>query len=119
MVRLYLDEDMSLRLVKALSDLGFDAFSADSGYKGLYDADQLLVSRSLDRVFITNNTGDFLLLHRAWVAWSNAWGLAEVARHPGLLLIHSAPGFDARRVADAIKSFSNDGIAQPENIENR
>lgn len=118
MVRLFLDEDMSLRLVQALNERGIDALSANDGYKGLNDAAQLLSSRSLGRVLVTNNTSDFLLLHQAWITWSSAWNLGEMERHAGMLLIHSAPGFDSQLIADEIRLLL-DRMSRASSFENR
>lgn len=102
MIRLYLDEDVTERLVDALTLLGIDVLSANRGNKGLDDPRQLLVARELNRVLVTNNTGDYLLLHQAWRAWSDAWDLRSTPEHPGMLLVHSAPGYDVARVASVI-----------------
>ena len=67
-LRLYLDEDMTERLLDVLPAFGIDVVSANHGYKGRTDPEQLLVVIGLGRMMVTTNTGDFLLLHQAWHA---------------------------------------------------
>lgn len=118
MVRFYLDENVTERLADALISLGIDAISANRGHKGLDDATQLLIATDLSRALVTNNTADYLLLHRAWIVWSTAWNLDPVPRHAGIMLIHSASGYDYKRIASEIKAFADDIEAWGE-IENR
>ena len=106
--RLFLDEDMSERILEVLAGFGIDAVSANRGFKGLPDPNQLLTAIELGRTMVTANTGDFLLLHRAWLAWSASWDLRTMPRHHGILLIHSAKGFDYVRIAGVLKTFVED-----------
>jgi predicted nuclease of predicted toxin-antitoxin system len=39
------------------------------GRAGLGDAQHLLYAARDNRVLVTHNTDEFLLLHRAWIAW--------------------------------------------------
>jgi hypothetical protein len=107
----YLDENVTERLADALADLGFDAISANRRHKGLNDAAQLLTAASLGRILVTTNTSDYLLLHRAWTSWSTAWGLDPVPKHAGILLMHTAPGYNYRRMADEIAGLMRDDNA--------
>ena len=115
--RLYLDEDMTERLLAPLAGFGIDAFSANRGFKGLTDPYQLLTAIRLGRAMVTANTGDFLLLHRAWHAWSLTWDLRTLPRHRGILLVHSAKGYDFVGIALVLRAFVEDHEA--EEIENR
>ncbi|HET8522715.1 MAG TPA: DUF5615 family PIN-like protein [Thermomicrobiales bacterium] len=105
MLPLYLDEDVTERLVDALGMLGVDVLSANRNHKGLEDPDQLLVATDLARTFVTYNAGDYLLLHRAWVAWTARWDLRTAPEHPGILLLHSATGYNVERMAGIIYEF--------------
>ncbi|MGH2534096.1 MAG: DUF5615 family PIN-like protein [Thermomicrobiales bacterium] len=105
MISLYLDEDVTERLADALSNLGIDVLSANRDHKGLDDPHQLLVAIGFGRAFVTYNTSDYLLLHQAWHAWSDAWDLRSTPNHRGILLIHSAQGYDVPRLAQVIHSF--------------
>jgi hypothetical protein len=102
---IYLDEDMTERLLDAIKPFGVDAMSANRGAKGLHDGEQLLRAVALGRVMVTTNTNDYLLLHRAWLAWSATWDLRSLPRHRGILLIHSAPGYGVPEVARVILDF--------------
>ena len=114
--RLFLDEDMSERILDVLAELRIDAVSANRGFKGLWDPDQLLTAIELGRTMATANTGDFLLLHRAWLAWSANWDLRTMPRHHGILLIHSAKGFDYVGIAGVLRAFVDDHeVAEIEN----
>ena len=115
--RLYLDEDMTERLLAPLAGFGIDAYSANRGFKGLTDPYQLLTAIRLGRTLVTANTGDFLLLHRAWLAWSAAWDLRTSPRHRGILLVHSAKGYDFVGIAGVLRAFVEDHEA--EELENR
>ncbi len=105
MLRLYLDEDVSERLVDALEALGLDVLSANRGAKGLDDARQVLRAVALGRVLATHNTGDYRLLHEAWHAWSEAWDLRTLPHHRGILLLHSAKGFEGAQLAPVVNAF--------------
>jgi hypothetical protein len=107
-VKFYLDEDVTVRLLDALAQFGIDAVSANTGHKGIDDPTQLLIARQLDRILVTNNTSDYLLLHRAWLRWSVAWNPFPLPKHAGILLIHSAPGFDFARTAWVISALASD-----------
>ena len=115
--RLFLDEDMSERILDDLAGFGIDVVSANRGYKGLWDPDQLLAATGLRRTMVTANTGDFLLLHRAWLAWSANWDLRTMPRHRGILLIHSAKGFDYVGIAGVLEAFVDEH--EVDQIENR
>jgi len=118
-VRFLLDENVTVRLVDALANLGIDAISANRDYKGFDDATLLLTAAELKRVLVTYNIIDFLLLHRAWLAWSSAWVLNAIPQHAGILLVHSAPGYDYARIAGEIKTFVDDeehGVEIPNRV---
>ena len=52
--------------------------------------------------------GDFLLLHQAWHAWSAVWDLRTLPRHRGILLVHSAKGYDFIGIAGVLRAFVED-----------
>jgi hypothetical protein len=111
-IRILLDENMPVRLVDALGRLGIDAISVNTDHKGLDDPSLLLTANTLDRVFVTHNTADFRLLHTAWQTWSKAWDVRECPIHSGMLLIHSATGYDPERMALTIESLPRSGAMQ-------
>lgn len=111
MIPLYLDEDVTERLTEALLDLGLDATSVNRlGHKGLKDPQQLLMAARLQRVFVTYNTRDFVLLHEAWHAWSTAWDAKDAARHHGILLLYPKKGDAVQHLARALHRFAFDHV---------
>lgn len=52
--------------------------------KGLSDPNQWDQAITRGAIFVTQNGGDFKLLHEAWLLWSR-WGLAKV--HPGAIVL--------------------------------
>ena len=42
----------------------------------------------LGRTIVTRDVSDFVLLHEAWLAWSDAWEARRKIEHPGILVIH-------------------------------
>jgi hypothetical protein len=86
----YLDEQMSNRVANLLRRFSIDATTVDwLGHKGLSDAVQLLHATRLRRSIVTYNVNDFMLLQDAWLAWSDAWPVAEPQYHEGILAIRS------------------------------
>src|SRR5690554_5464719 len=98
----FLDENVTERIAGIFVVHGFNAVSANRNHKGLADGDLLLVAANLGRIFVTANTNDFLLLHRAWLSWSAAWRPRPRPRHAGILLIHSAAGYNYAQTAGEI-----------------
>lgn len=91
MTRLYLDHNVSLHLVASLEEIGHDVATArDYELARLPDDAQLLTTIREERVFVTHNRADFLLLHEAWLTWPPAFGLA-FPPHPGILVLDLAP----------------------------
>ena len=117
-ISLYLDEDVSVRLIRAFADLDIDAVSANDLDKGAVDPSQLLLATRIGRTFVTNNTGDFLMLHRAWLLWSAEWTPVPMPQHPGVILMHTAPGFDVVRTAQLIATFTG-SLGVPDALANR
>ena|SRR5215211_889926 len=117
-MRLFLDENVTERLIDALAEHGIDAISANLEHKGLDDAALLLIAAELSLVLVTYNVSHFALLHRAWIAWSQAWALDPPPDHAGILLIHPAPGYDFNQMAAEIATFLA-GLGQPTSLRNR
>lgn len=91
LAKLYLDHNVSLRLVAPLQEAGHDVATArDFDLARLPDDAQLLTTVREERVFITHNRADFLLLHEAWLTWPAALGVA-FPPHPGILVLDLAP----------------------------
>jgi hypothetical protein len=104
--RVYLDEDVAHRVARLLAEAGHDAITTrDAGRKGLRDDLQLLAASQDGRVLLTQNEEDFLLLHLAWMSWSQAWHVTP--SHSGILLVAQAP---PETLADAVEMLLARGL---------
>ncbi len=114
----YLDENFPEVMAALLIALGFEAVSTNSlGRKGARDHNQLLFAAQTERVVVTYNVADFLLLHDAWRDWSAAWGTSPtVARHAGILIFHQDKrGFPVATIAQLIADL----VGRSGSLENR
>lgn len=69
-----------------LRQLGHDVVhSQEIGMKYEPDDAQLFVAAQDNRVLVTKNRDDFVLLHHAWQRWSAGWGVNPA--HAGILII--------------------------------
>ena len=104
MARFHLDHNVAYRIAMGLSGLGHDVVTAYSlGLDGADDDVHLLASARDDRILVTNNGKDFLLLHKAWRRWSQAWGVAR--SHAGILIIPQWPHLAPDLAVQAIHSI--------------
>ena len=68
-LKLYLDEDVTPLLARALRQRGFDVTSAvELGHVGWSDEEQLEYAVSEGRAILTHNIRDFVRLHREWLS---------------------------------------------------
>lgn len=104
MVRFYLDENVSEKLIPLLRNGDHDVTSAiQSGQRSVSDALLLLDAARRGRLFITHNDRDFKLLHDAWHAWSTEW-IGQIApRHAGILIIRTSNQTVVPVIFDAIQ----------------
>lgn len=118
MANLYLDEDVPHGAPAELQRLGHSAVHGahihQGRYRGATDDVQLLEAVRQERVLVTSNARDFLLLHHAWTHWCRYWiepsdpsvrltGLRGPTPHSGILIVPNgwAPG----RLAALIDDF--------------
>lgn len=102
MARLYLDHNVSLRLVASLRSVGHDVVAArDLNITRVSDDAQVLAAVRAGRLLITHNRRDFLLLHEAWITWPAAFGMA-LPPHAGMLLLDVASPNELVRVLIAL-----------------
>jgi predicted nuclease of predicted toxin-antitoxin system len=98
-LRLRVDEMVPVRVARALRQAGFDvnAVAEHASLRGLSDAEQLARAAYEERVFVTYDAGDFLVL----VARRNASGES----HPGLVLLRSDrfPQGDPERLTASLR----------------
>lgn len=112
-MRLYLDEDISPKVADLLRHKGIDAVSVhDVKMTGASDERQLLRAVSEERVMVTRNRNDFIILTVRF--------FEDTTPHHGLLIIpFSIPGNDFTLLANLLHSFvqrNPDGL-QPYTIE--
>jgi len=96
--RFYTDEDIPLALAPLLAAGGHDVVTTHAlGRAGMHDGAQLLFAARDGRTLITHNEADYVLLHRPWQLWAEAWRTwpstapgasgAAIPRHGGILVL--------------------------------
>jgi uncharacterized protein with PIN domain len=103
-IRLYLNEDVHIRLAKALRQRGFDAITTvEAGMLGTPDEEQLALAVSQGRAILTFNRGDYARLHKQYA--EHGWG------HRGIIVSEQYPiGELLRRVLNLLMSLSADDM---------
>jgi hypothetical protein len=82
-----LDENVSVPIARALRSYDRDAYSLrERGLREVDDYRVLTMAVAEGRTLLTNNHHDFILLHGAWLHWSELWGTS--AEHYGILLLN-------------------------------
>lgn len=98
MARYYLDEHIGNTLLAPLAYLGHDALSTHgAGNKGLTDPRQLLFATDQDRIMVTFNDQDYVMLHEMLVLSAARGALPAGRLHAGVALLPSTS-----RVAHAL-----------------
>lgn len=114
MARLYLDNDVSLRLVPLLEEVSHTTTSAVSlGLATAGDEVQLLTAVQPGEILITYNRRDFMLLHRAWLLWPSSFGVG-LPPHSGVLVLDQIA---VRQQFDALYTLLSASTA--ENLSNQ
>jgi hypothetical protein len=103
----YLDEDVSVFLVRELERRGHFATST-RGERRLSapDSHHLLFAAEQVWVIVTHNRHDFRLLHDAWLLWSRRWGVHP--HHSGILVLDQYERQTAVDVANLITALLDD-----------
>lgn len=103
-IRLYLNEDVHIRLAKALRQRGFDAITTvEAGMLGTPDEEQLALAVSQGRAILTFNRGDYARLHKQYA--EHGW------EHCGIIVSEQYPiGELLRRVLNLFMSLSADDM---------
>lgn len=96
-MKLHLDEDLSPVLAEILRQRGIDTTSAhEAGTTQLSDDQQLRHASRADRILVTRNLREFVLLAADWIARGQT--------HSGIILIPTAfRGNEFAAIADAIE----------------
>jgi len=104
--RLYLNEHLSPRLALQLRRHGFDATSSrEAGRLSDTDDEQLAFAVSQRRALVTFNAGDFVRLHRQYLAESQEhWGIVLSTEESISVLLHRLLRLLNSVSADELKS---------------
>ena len=107
-MKLYIDEDISLKVAELLRKKGVDAVSAhERGMIGASDEEQLITAVNENRVMVTRNRNDFIALAVHF--------FEDLKPHHGLLIIpYSIPGSSFKLMADLLYNCTlnhPDGLA--------
>jgi predicted nuclease of predicted toxin-antitoxin system len=99
-MKYYLDEDISPKVAELLRERGVDAVSAhDKGMRGVSDEEQLEEAAKEERVLVTRNRDDFILLSVRF--------FEDLKPHHGLLIVpHSIPGSDFNLLARLLSEYA-------------
>jgi hypothetical protein len=88
MARFHVDANVAIPFADLLSAQGHDVATARQlSLANAPDDKHLLDAAQANRVVITHNEKDFILLHGAWRRWSAAWGIAAITQHAGILVL--------------------------------
>ncbi len=98
------DADIPLGLAHLLQASGHDVVTAHQlRLTGASDDVHLLTAAEQGRALITHNEKDFLLLQRAWLRWSVAWGVQPRPQHAGILVLPQIPATQYAWLVQAIE----------------
>jgi predicted nuclease of predicted toxin-antitoxin system len=107
-VKYYLDEDIGPKVAELLRKGGVDAVSAhEKGMCGVSDEEQLEEAAKEERVLVTRNRDDFILLSVRF--------FEDVKPHHGLIIVpHSIPGSNFSLLARLLSEYAQD---HPQGLE--
>ncbi|MCX6020452.1 MAG: hypothetical protein NTZ05_01750 [Chloroflexi bacterium] len=85
MASIYIDKD-ALFLAPLLRSHGHQITTVrDLAMDTEFDEIHLLTETRRNQILVSHNWRDYFMLHRAWRAWSNEWGIAP--QHGGILIL--------------------------------
>jgi hypothetical protein len=101
----YTDHNVARAVAEFLRVAGHAAVTARGlGLEEASDDEQLLTAAQHNRIFITHNESDFILLYDAWQRWASAWGVP--AAHAGILIVPQGRRYgidwDARQISQEV-----------------
>jgi hypothetical protein len=106
---IYLDEDVTARVASPLRASGHDAIHANEvGRKGRTDPQQLAFATAEDRVLVTCNHDDFLLLHEAWLLCPNGQVGDRTNVHAGIAIVPNSSRISDAELISVIEQFGRD-----------
>jgi len=106
-MRCYMDEDVPLDVAIHFRLRRHDAVAAaELGHKGLSDPRQPAFALLEDRVLVTCNRRDFLLLHETLVIWSREHPSLERPIHAGILILPNGREIGYRGMVEMLEGFA-------------
>jgi len=109
MVRFYLDNDLANEYRFRIQDKGHDALLRRRyGQKRATDDQQLLTTAQPERILVTHNVKDFVLIHHAWRLWPAALGVPW-PDHPGILVVPQSTERSIARTVDDLDRLVRSG----------
>lgn len=85
---------------------GYDITSArEQMLEQARDPIQFLHAATHNRVLLTHNESDFVLLHEAWVLWSHTWKIAPL--HAGVIVLPQQEQWLPNRTVQEIESITS------------
>jgi len=91
---LYLDHDVARDTARLLRARSHDVITArEIGSEHASDGAHLLAATQQNRVLVTHNGDDYLLLHDAWLRWFAEYSTATAAPHHAGILIIPQPDY--------------------------
>lgn len=114
MARLYLDENVAVRIIQLLAAHGHDAvWSRSFKPSGTSDNHHVTTATLDDRAIVTHDGKHFLLLHRAWHEWFDTFGNPPLASHAGMIFVPQPPIISTEAAGDIIAEVLDDPAAGP------
>lgn len=109
MAAFYLDNDTSNEVVGLLETKGHAVLHTRwYGQARATDDQQVLTALRLNRILVTHNARDFILVHRAWRLWPSSFGV-DWPRHPGILIIPQPADLPTPQAVEALDRFVRSG----------
>ena len=101
---LYADQDVSREIVTHLRRGGLDVImTREVQRQRNADPEQLAFATAQQRILLTRNRDDFVLLHDAWLHWSSLWNITPIPQHTGILVVPH--GFRNEDIAADVAAF--------------
>jgi hypothetical protein len=106
MADLYLDENVSARLISPLMARGHDVLHGRAVHPAKTDDHVHFASATrLNRILITHDIKDFRLLHRAWRDWFAEWGVPPHPEHAAILQAPQPPQVSVAVLVELLDDF--------------
>ena len=125
MARFHLDHNVSSYIAEDLRSRGHDVVTAwDLQLTAADDDVHLWQAAVTERILVTHNADDFILLHKAWRRWLAGWSRVlrqeqvEVVapQHAGILIIAQAPHLLPETAAEELDRLVSSGAPMADEL---